>query len=69
MATRGLDMRSEGGIRIGANATRDATAPGANATFVLLIPVGDRPESSVRHVEDAVRERYDLRAVGMRIRV
>jgi hypothetical protein len=62
-------MGSGGGIRTGANASRDATAPGANATFVLLIPVGDRPESSVRHVEDAVRERYDLWAVGVRIGV
>ena len=29
---------------------------------------GDMPESYVRDVENAQRKRYDLRAVGMRIR-
>jgi hypothetical protein len=31
-------MGNEGGIRIGSNATRDATSLGANATFVHALP-------------------------------
>ena len=38
IATRGLGMGNIGGIRVGLNATRDATAPRANATLVRALP-------------------------------